>query len=166
MAGKAIVKMLGTDKGLLDFVKRVEQFENSYTKVGFPKGSEPGEGNKSFDEVVQIAASHEFGAPKANIPERSFLRSAHDDHQKDIEKLMAYEYNQVADGKSDVAESLGRVGEWFTGEVKAKIDSITAPPFAPSTLKARQAKGDMNPKLLVDTGQMRASVTHVEVIKG
>ena len=162
----ATVSVKVIDKGLNKFVKQVEQFENSYTKVGFPEGSTPDAGDKTFDEVVQIAASHEFGAPKASIPERSFLRSAFDAHEGDIKKLMDYEYNEVANGTSTAKQSLGRIGEWFTGEVKKQIDTINSPPFAPSTLKARQAKGDMNPKLLIDTGQMRASVTHVEVIQG
>jgi phage gpG-like protein len=51
-------------------------------------------GGKDFVEVgvfgskAKIALHHEFGAPKAGIPERSFMRSAHRENLKQVKKIV------------------------------------------------------------------------------
>lgn len=41
-----------------------------------------------FGSRAMIARIHEFGAPRANIPERSFMRSAHLENEKKIRKIV------------------------------------------------------------------------------
>ncbi|WP_406660883.1 hypothetical protein V7O66_13750 [Methanolobus sp. ZRKC3] len=41
-----------------------------------------------FGSRAPIAKHHEFGAPRANIPERSFMRSAFNENKKQIKKIM------------------------------------------------------------------------------
>ncbi|WP_094226920.1 hypothetical protein [Methanolobus psychrotolerans] len=41
-----------------------------------------------FGSRALIARHHEFGAPKANIPERSFMRSASRENRKQIKKIV------------------------------------------------------------------------------
>lgn len=41
-----------------------------------------------FGSRAEIAKHHEFGAPKAGIPERSFMRSAFNENKKKIKKIM------------------------------------------------------------------------------
>lgn len=42
-----------------------------------------------FGSRASIAKHHEFGAPKAGIPERSFMRSAFNENKKKIVKIMS-----------------------------------------------------------------------------
>lgn len=41
-----------------------------------------------FGSRAEIAKHHEYGAPKAGIPERSFMRSAFNENRKKIKKIM------------------------------------------------------------------------------
>jgi hypothetical protein len=55
---------------------------------------------------------------------------------------------------------LGLLGEWFVGRTKAEMKNGSFQALAPSTVKA---KGSTKP--LVDTGQLRNSVTQKVVMK-
>ncbi|AIY89894.1 phage virion morphogenesis protein [Geoglobus acetivorans] len=46
-------------------------------------------------DVVIYAAVHEFGSPRKNIPERSFLRKTFDEQKDEIEKLIDAEIEKV-----------------------------------------------------------------------
>lgn len=46
-------------------------------------------------EVLVYAAVHEFGSPRKNIPERSFLRLGFDKSKEEIEKLLDAEIEKV-----------------------------------------------------------------------
>lgn len=82
------VKRKGSSKPLIDTGK----LRNSIThKV---------EGDKAlvgvFAEDVSIYAEvHEFGSPRKNIPERSFLRKTFDEQKDEIEKLIDAEIEKV-----------------------------------------------------------------------
>ena len=41
-----------------------------------------------FGSRARIAKYHEFGAPKANIPERSFMRSAAGENRRQLKKIV------------------------------------------------------------------------------
>lgn len=45
--------------------------------------------------VLIYAAVHEFGSPKRNIPERSYLRKTFDEQKEEIEKLLDAEIEKV-----------------------------------------------------------------------
>lgn len=153
------VKIKIVDKGWEKYLKAIPSLRNSYTRVGFPAGEDPAPGDKTFDQVVQVAAVHEFGAPKVNIPERSFLRSTFDEQREPINQALEKVYEQVAAGQRTTRQAFSRVGEWFKGKVQNKIRDLKSPALATETIKR---KGSANP--LVDTGQMMQSVTHVEHI--
>lgn len=158
------------DKGLERIAKEAQTFRRSYVKVGFPEGGKAsGKDTKSFDEVVQIAAVHEFGAPKANIPERSFLRAAYDRDQAKIRELFDSEYLAILDGRTTARRALTKIGAWFQARVRAYIVALKSPPLAPATeaRKARLGRGGGGvPTPLVDTGQMVDSVQFAVVING
>lgn len=46
-------------------------------------------------EVLVYAAVHEFGSPKRNIPERSYLRKTFDEQKEQIEELIDAEIEKV-----------------------------------------------------------------------
>lgn len=46
-------------------------------------------------DVIVYAAVHEFGSPKQNIPERSYLRKTFDEKKDEIEKIILKEVEKV-----------------------------------------------------------------------
>lgn len=113
--------------------------------------------------VAQIATVHEFGKvihhPKLNrtttIPERSFLRATIDMYQEAIARRQVLLTQGYLLGKFDLHSSLELLGQYVVGLVKQRIANGIAPPNRPSTI-AR--KGSSKP--LIDTGQLRNSITH------
>lgn len=105
--------------------------------------------------VGDIASIHEFGAPGANIPQRSFIRQWYDNalHIGEIEEVLREELGPVVTGKRTLAQALERSALRFEGSVKERIVHHIPPPLAAVTI-AR--KGSATP--LVDTGQLRNAV--------
>lgn len=108
--------------------------------------------------MIELAAIHEFGSPKAGIPERSFIRSTFE-RPEVLEQLnvMARGYARlvVADKITwDVA--LGRLGAWAAAEIKGAIKKklTTGPALAPATIVR---KGSSTP--LIDTGRLINAIT-------
>jgi phage gpG-like protein len=162
------------DRGLLGIIAESKMFQRSYTKVGLPAEGPLGEPSdtttgtprKTVADNVMVGAVHEFGAPKRNIPERSWLRSAFDKEQGRIKELMALSYDRVLQGRSTARRELAAIGEWFVARVKANFPPEGAPGLSGATIAAKLKKGETQPTLLVETGQLRNSVTHAEVIRG
>lgn len=156
------------DRGLNDEIKNNDLLDNSYTKVGYPKEGKLAAPERrrggcvpagDMSEIIQVAAVHEWGAPRKNIPARPTVRPSYDKSQKELQRFKERIYTQVMDGKMPVDQGLGLIGEWMAARTKKEITNLRVPPLKPATI--RRKKSD-NP--LVDTGQMRASVQHVEVL--
>lgn len=135
----------------------------SVTKVGFPAEATPkstpkGSANTMLEQV-QIAAVHEFGAPKRGVPERSFVRTTYDENREKLSKLSEIEMDHIFKGESDPKHSLARMGEFLAAKMKNKIRNRIAPALSPATIAA---KGSDVP--LIDSAQMIQSITHVEVV--
>lgn len=163
------------DKGLKRIVKELRLMQGAYTKVGVqagtPRKAKPGQ--STTPSMVVIAVANEFGVPEKHIPERSFLRSTHDEQKQTIRGLFVKEKDKIFTGKSDTRRSLGLIGEFVQGKIRAKIASNIQPGNAPSTARRKVSLGIKNKgsrfigpiyvKTLVDTGQLLASIRHVEV---
>lgn len=112
--------------------------------------------------LAALALIHEFGAPAAHIPERSFIRSAMSDSSSRIKGMVAKITKAAAVGDPSVPFLLERLAVYLEGIVKRRITEIRSPPMAKSTFDRRvRQSGDAWPKLLVDTGSMRQGVTAV-----
>lgn len=122
-------------------------------KVGVFDGVGGGTG-----EIVNIATIHEYGAPRANIPERSYIRSTIRERKAELAALMARVVRLMIQGKLDEHRALELIGAWFAGAIKGRIVSGPFTPLKPATI-AR--KGSDKP--LIDTGQLKNSVTFVVV---
>lgn len=147
--------------------KGLSELDKTYTKVGLPEGgkveapTQTGSKERTVTDIiylVQIGAWNEFGNSK--IPERSFLRSTTDEQRVNLERLKEKVYTDILYGIRTPKEALSVVGEFLTGKVKRKIQTLKVPQNAPSTIKN---KGSSNP--LIDTGQMVQSIQHVEVVE-
>lgn len=159
------------DLGWNKFKKQAKLLHNSYTKIGIQGNAGEEKGGAS---IVMVGVYNEFGTPnaKAPIPARPFMRTSFDEQKKEIHRIQESQYVKILQGKTTVKRALGLLGEFMTGKVKEKITKITDPPNAESTRKRKEGFGKsseasvakVNP--LIDTGRMRASVTHIEVIQG
>lgn len=137
--GKAIKKLLRqvkrpgqVDVGIIDPKKRDEGGELNTAEIGF---------------------THEFGV---EVPERSFLRSTMHEERKRIVAQSRKFLKAVVRGKLTVDKGLGLLGIDMADKVSQKIVKIRKPPNSPATLAAKAPK--TNP--LVDTGQLKNSITH------
>lgn len=121
-------------------------------KVGIFGGQEP-----TGIGTVQLATIHEFGAPAANIPERSFLRSTMDRGKPEYLETMKKLLGLVIDGRATVHDVLELLGQRISADVKKYIATGPGvpPPLRPATIRR---KGSDRP--LVDTGRMLASITY------
>ena len=117
-------------------------------------------GNNDELTNAELAAIHEYGAPRANIPERSFLRATADAKRQEWLALMERGLRLAVAGRLSVKASLSLVGEQAVADIRTRIRSHIPPPLQPATV-AR--KGSSVP--LVDTSRLLMSIAY-EVKEG
>lgn len=127
-----------------------------------------------------LAYIHDNGAPEANIPARPFMIPGIEAVREDVTKVLARAASYALSGNAaKVDEGFRRVGTIVSTSVRRKIDDGVPPPLADATVARRAARGrkgakqelanraaGMAPSLdlakpLIDTGEMRKSITYV-----
>lgn len=112
------------------------------------------EGSSGRYSLLEVAAVHEFGAPAAGIPARSFIRATFDEKRDEIARLQQVLLTKIVKGEMELVPALNAMGAKFAGWCQARIAEGISPPLAPATIAA---KGSSTP--LVDTGQLRSAIT-------
>ena len=136
---------------------------DSHVKVGVLASKGGGEPNEAGVTMVELAAIHEFGAPAAGIPERSFIRRTMKNKKRAIGEVTAMLARKLLDQRGfTVRSALEVLGVFAATEVKKTITEgeHVPPPLAPATVAA---KGSSRP--LVDTGRLVGSINHEVVLK-
>jgi hypothetical protein len=111
---------------------------------------------------AQIGYIQEFGSPAANIPARPFLIPGVENVQPEVlEEFRAGAKGALNGDTGQVERSMARAGLKAQNAVRAKIQDGPFAPLAPKTLAARRKRGRSGEKPLLDTGQLRNSVTYV-----
>ncbi len=108
--------------------------------------------------VGDVARIQEFGSSRANIPARSFLRSAVHEHASEVIDGIAEAVRGVLNGSSSWA-GLFNMGEKFTRYVKDRVLAGNIPP--PLAEYTVQKKG--HGKTLQDTMVLSESISHETV---
>lgn len=108
-------------------------------------------------EVAEVAEIHEYGAPKANIPARPFMRPTVTKNAKEWPKALAL---ALKANNNDAEKALALMGEVIVGEVKQSIIDVKSPKLKEATVKAKGGRT----KPLIDTSHMLDSTTY-RVIK-
>lgn len=145
-----MAKVRGGEK-LRRFLRRAEAAQRrggvKSVEVGFFDSARYPDGTS----VPMVAAVHEFGSPRMNIPERPYFRRALVGLEKELGPIL----EAGVDPKTMVldAQTAGLIGEATKARIQQSITDLDSPPLAPATI-AR--KGSSSP--LIDTGKMRASV--------
>ena len=137
--------------------KRVDytlsRFSNAYAKVGILRGSEPdADGRLTLGELATI---HEFGAPEANIPERSFMRLGLKSASGELKRVTARLVPEVARGKMTEAAALRKIADIAHKSIRGtfKERGPNWPALAPRTV---QRKGHDAP--LIDTNTLYEAI--------
>ena len=148
------------DHGLQALVERVGSLSSAAVRVGVlqDKGGEAKRSQGASEvkglTILEVATVHEFGAPERGIPQRSFLRGTVDEQEAEIradQHRLAVAY---LSGKIQLGKALNQLGARIAGRIQQRIARGIDPPNAARTI-AR--KGSSKP--LVDTGQLRSSIT-------
>ena len=156
--------LIDRDLGWGVLFERIRHGGEAYAKVGIQQDTvrEQEDGEGPID-MVQLGAIHEFGAPKAKIPERSFIRAWHDSARSRITLLQARLGKQFIDGKITLRGMIAKLGSFGQGGIRKFMNQLKQPPLKASTVKQRRGGSD-NP--LIDTTQLRGSIHSVSVIRG
>jgi hypothetical protein len=105
---------------------------------------------------------HETGIPEKNIPARPFLLPGVEAAMPQITpRLKAMGASALQGDLAAIQKGLNAVGLIGQNAVRAQITDGQHAPLAERTLKARQARGRTGTKPLIDTGQLRNSVTYI-----
>ncbi len=135
---------------------KTPEAQESHVKVGVLASGKGREKNEDGITMIELAAIHEFGSPKAGIPERSFIRRTMRDKSDELGRVCANIAKKYIHGEVTLERGLNQLGAVAAGMIKSRVTAgeHIPPPNAPSTVKA---KGSDRP--LIDTGRMIGSVT-------
>ena len=104
--------------------------------------------------IAAYAIHNEYGAPKANIPSRPFLRTSTDNNQAKYSRILARAYsNMLATGQNDWTNTLNQLGVRARTDVIRNIMQGSWTPNREGTIKAKKST-----RPLVDTGAMRNAI--------
>lgn len=152
VASRSSIKV--TDKGYKKLLRTVFEFGAPNIAVGVQEADgakkHNGKGNAT---VVEVATWQEFGTKY--IPARSFLRAYVDENSARLRQMMFVLMQSVIKGSRTKEQAVNILGQKMVGEIQARISARIPPPLAASTIKRK--KSDVP---LIDTGQLRASITY------
>jgi hypothetical protein len=164
------IKILRDD--LPRLLEAVEYMSKTRVAVGVPASEalrkpEPGEPSTPANNAM-LAYIHENGAPEAGIPPRPFLKPTIQAMQGEISaRLRAMAADALRGRREAVYRGFHMLGLKVSTAVKLKINTGPFDPLKPSTLERRRARGRTGTKPLIDTGQLRNSITYVvKSVKG
>ena len=149
-------------KKLLEFVKNNELY------VGIPQETSS---RKEDNEITnaEILFIQTYGSPVNNIPPRPVIEPAIENSRERISKMMSEAVKTAIEGNYQGAiDKLKAVGMLAQNKCRAWfVDERNGwPPNAPSVYRRKLKKGSTDPKPLIDTGEMRKSITYFVKTRG
>jgi phage gpG-like protein len=156
---------------LAEVMSQIRELTKTEVLVGIPDANagrdpEPGEKHEPISNA-EIGYVMEFGMPEKNIPARPFLVPGVQDARDRIGQQLETGARKALAGDPNAADiTLNKAGLTAQNAVRAKIEEGPFVPLAPRTLAQRKKRGRTGEKPLIDTGQLRKSITYVIVEKG
>ncbi|MEJ8306659.1 hypothetical protein [Saccharibacillus sacchari] len=117
-------------------------------------------GMEGGGELALIAAVHEFGSAKMNIPARSYIGTAKKKAQAAISKAVRAGVTEIALGTRDPTSLLQQLGEIGLDKTLKNFDRIKQPPLSPIYASRKRGR-----KLLVSDRDLRGSIVFKVVAK-
>jgi hypothetical protein len=144
------VTIKDTDRGATALLTRLLGEGALYVGIHGDAGQHDG----SDLSVAEIGEIHEFGLGSA--PRRSFLADWFDGKRDEWETVIVKGGRALARGKvPNVRALLEQVGVWAVGSIQDRMANNIPPPLAPATIKRKGSS-----IALIDTGQLRSSITY------
>lgn len=149
------------------YMKAMEFQKNNYVLVGIPQKK-----TKREDEPItnaELLYIHTNGSPKNHIPKRPVIEPALRDDRKRLTSMLKNSMVVFLDvGEEAALNELEKAGmraqnvsrKWFTNP------NNHWPPNSPAVQAAKRKKKATDPKPLIDTGELRKSITYVLVKDG
>jgi hypothetical protein len=142
------------DGGVDKFMKNLDRARRkgkAAVKVGLPSGSGQYPNGTS---VITVGVIHEFGAPGAGIPMRSFLRAGIAEATPELRALMRKVAKAMGDDEIAQQRALELLGVAAASAVRQRI---VKGPFVANAESTVERKGSSSP--LIDSGLLRQSIT-------
>lgn len=151
-------------------MQAVDQLTKSQVLVGIPgeaPARKPEKGEPTPPSNAVIGYLMETGAPERNLPARPFLvpgiEAAREQFTPRLKKAAEAAITGDAGGVETQLQAVGLIAQ---NAVRAQINDGTFAPLAARTLAARRARGRTGDKPLIDTGQLRNSITYAVQSRG
>ncbi len=163
--------------GLLESLKALA---HTQVLVGVPAAKTAREGDEEPITNAALAYIHDKGAPESNIPARPFMEPGIKAAQKRINKYLGQAGDAAMSGdKRKMLAAFNAAGLTASTSIKTKINTGPFQALALATIKARARRGRKGAQLyveqlnagivpdpslakpLIDTAQMRNSITYV-----
>lgn len=137
--------------------------------VGIADDTTEREADKTGITNAELLFIHTNGSPVNNIPPRPVIEPAIHNDKDRLADMMKKAAQLFMEGRDEEAiKQLQRVGmrgqnvsrQWFVDEKNGW------PPNAPAVRAAKIKKGSTDPKPLIDTGELRKSITYFVKTKG
>lgn len=144
-----------------DLMKQIKSLTQSRVLVGVPAGETDRQGGEPITNAA-LAYIHDNGAPEVNIPARQFMAPGIAAAEDRITTALKTGARGALLGDKDAADiAFNKAGLIAQSSIRSKINEGVPPPLAPSTLADRRRRGRTGEKPLIDTGQLRNSITYV-----
>lgn len=162
----ALRKFKDRDKGYAKRLREIQRFNRTRVNVGILAagrgGAQKGSASGALAglTVLEVGTFHEFGL---GVPRRSFIRDWYAENTEASAKRLKVCSELVVSGKKSAVGAAELIGLWAQGSIQARIAAGPAdwPALAASTIKRKGSS-----KALIDTGQLRSSITYaVETLR-
>lgn len=150
--------VIDRDRGYAELKKRWMNHKNSRGVAVGIFGQGAAEDNDGVTNLL-IAIIHEFGAPRANVPARSWLRAFVDENHEKIRQLIRMLGQRVLKGEITHDQALGQLGAWIVGGIQTRMAQGIDPPLAPSTIENRLASDSRQAQVAARRGLRAAKST-------
>lgn len=156
-----------TVKQVLDGFKFIE---NSGVYVGIPESKSSREDNSTGITNAELLFIHTNGSPINNVPARPVIEPALESDQERLSSMLSKMMLYALSGDFDMAvkqlKLTGMRGQNVARKWFVNPDNHW-PPNTIAVQNAKRKKGSTNPKPLIDTGELRKSITYVvESLRG
>lgn len=157
------MKVKDKDLGYDALVRRVYALDSPKVSIGIHEQEGAQEHEEAGMTVVALGAIHEFGL--GNVPERSFIRAWFDENQDRAKEALRRLMVSVVEGKRKPQHALELFAQWALGEMQKRMADGIPPALQPETLRKKTRAGKTGEKPLIDTGQLRSSLSY-EILDG
>lgn len=152
-AARSTARIVNNDTRLKEFMKRIGK-KGPVLDVGVLGEKASGTYEGTGATVGLVAEVHEFGL--GVCPERSFIRATIDAEAEQIKAGIRRAALHIVKGRPPGAV-MNLLGMWLVGKMQERISSNIPPPVTEAT-QARKGPGKTT--TLINTGELRRSITH------